>query len=190
MSIIFWSLWRRLYGEGRFKKYLSRTLQTIIAIIVLSLQLTINNSWQQTLIALGVAIWMIIQYWSRAVGEIIDAGLNPTQGRKEYDRWFRPICNWIAKLLHIRKYHGAYDWIYSSMRNFIGLFPAMIIYPAWQWWILVFCMYPIYLSCFEFFKVFPNSWKNKLMQNLTLNEPKNLAELIHGGIFGLVMETL
>ena len=144
MSIIFWSLWRRFYGEGTFKKYLSRALQTIIAVIILSLQLTVNWSLQQILIALAVATWIIIQYWSRAVGEIIDAGLNPAQGRKDYNRWFRAICNRIAKILHIQKYQGVYDWIYSSIRNLIGIFPAIIIYPDWAWWILVFCMYLLY----------------------------------------------
>jgi len=194
-SSIFWAIWRRIYGEGKAKKYISRTIQTIIGVVVLSLQLNVNFSLEPVLISLAVAVWIVIQYWSRAVGEIIDAGLNPCQGRKDYDRWFRPVCNFIVRCLnyilpdkyHIKKYQGVYDWIYSAMRNLVGVLPALFLYPSWLWWILVFCMYPIYLFCFKLFYCFPDLWNNKLMQKLTLNEPKNLAEVIHGGIFGLVV---
>ena len=187
MSILFWAIWRRIYGEGTFKQYISRTIQTIIAIIVLSLQLNIDFSLRPVLLSLAVAMWIIIQYWSRAVGEIIDAGLNPCQGRKDYDRWFRPICNWIAKFLHIHKYQGGYDWIYSGMRNLVGILPALFLYPSWLWIILVICMYTIYLFCFKLFRTFPYFWNNKLMKKLILNEPKNMAEVIHGAMFGFIV---
>ena len=195
MSIIFWLVWRRLYGEGTFKKYLSRTIQTIIAVFVLTYQFCMDWNRQSILIALTVAVWIIIQYWSRAVGEIIDAGLNPCQGRKAYDRWFRIVCNWIVEFLnkilpdkyHIHKYYGVYDWIYSSMRNLVGVLPALFLYPSWLWWILVFCMYPIYLFCFLVFEKCPGIFTNEIMKKLTLNEPKNLAEIIHGAIFGLIV---
>ena len=195
MSIIFWLVWRRLYGEGIFKKYLSRTIQTIIAVFVLTYQFCMDWNRQSILIALTVAVWIIIQYWSRAVGEIIDAGLNPCQGRKAYDRWFRIVCNWIVEFLnkilpdkyHIHKYYGVYDWIYSSMRNLVGVLPALFLYPSWLWWILVFCMYPIYLFCFWVFEKCPGIFTNEIMKKLTLNEPKNLAEIIHGAIFGLIV---
>lgn len=198
LSSIWWGLFRRLYGWGEFKKYVSRTVQTIIGTLVLTCQLKTEWSWQAAGIALAVALWVIIQYWSRAVGEIIDAGLNPCQGRKEYDRWFRPVCNWIVDLLnwilpekyHIKKYYGVYDWIYSSMRNLIGVLPAMFIYPSWMWWILVFCMYPIYLFCYWMFEKFPNMFTNETLEKLTLNEPKNCGEFFHGMVFGIVVGLL
>ena len=191
MSIIFWSIWRRLYGEGKFKKYLSRTVQTIIAVWILTYQLHIEGIKQNIITAFLISIWIVIEYWSRAVGEIIDAGLNPCQGRKNYDRWFRGACNWIVaginKILpnkyHIRKYYGIYDWIYSGMRNLVGVLPAIFLYSSWLWWILVFCMYPIYLGSYKIYIKIPKFYN----MPLTLNEPKNIAEIIHGSVFGLII---
>lgn len=195
LSIIFWLCFRRIYGEGQAKKYISRTVQTIIGTLVLAYQLKTEWTWQAVGIALAVALWIIIQYWSRSVGEIIDAGLNPCQGRKNYDRWFRVVCNWIVAGLnyilpdkyHIHKYYGVYDWIYSGMRNLIGVLPAMIIYPSWLWWILVFCMYPIYLFWYWVFEKCPKMYDNSVLKKLTLNEPKNCSEVCHGAVFGLVV---
>lgn len=191
MSILFWALWRRLYGEGTFKKYLSRTIQTVIGVLMLGYQLSTPFDWASWGIALLVGVWVIIQYWSRSVGEIIDAGLNPCQGRKNYDRWFRVVCNWITSFLnwllpekyHIHKYYGVYDWIYSSMRNLVGILPCLFLYPSWMWWILVFCMYPIYRFCYWLFEKCPKLYE----MPLTLNEPKNVAEILHGAVFGLVV---
>lgn len=195
LSSIFWSVWRRVYGEGKAKKYISRTIQTIIAVIVLAYQLSVNFSLYSILIALAVGAWIIIQYWSRAVGEIIDAGLNPCQGRKSYDRWFRVVCNWITAFLnwilpdkyHIHKYYGFYDFIYSSMRNLVGVFPALFVYPSWWWIVLIFCMYPIYRFCYWLFEKCPNLYNSTILKNITLNEPKNLAEVIHGATFGWIV---
>ncbi|MBR1604628.1 MAG: hypothetical protein IJ660_00800 [Alphaproteobacteria bacterium] len=198
ISSIFWFLWRRLYGWGDFKKILSRTIQTIIAIVVLAWQFTNDYDWQTIAISLALATWVIIQYWSRAVGEIIDAGLNPCQGRKSYDMWFRPVCNWIVEFLnwilpdkfYIHKYYGVYDWIYSAMRNFIGVLPTLFLYPSWLWWILVFCMYPIYLFWYWVFDKCPNLYSSTILKYITLNEPKNCAEVCHGAVFGFVVGLL
>lgn len=198
LSVIWWSLFRRAYGEGQFKKIFSRTWQTIIAIVILTCQLTSDWSWQSILIVLAVSTWIIIQYWSRSVGEILDAGLNPCQGRKNYDRWFRVVCNWIVVGLnyilpsqyHIHKYYGVYDWIYSGMRNLIGVLPAMFIYPSCLWWVLVLCMYPIYRFCYWLFEKSPSMYTNEILNKLTLNEPKNLAEIIHGALFGLIVRSM
>ena len=195
LSVLFWSLWRRLYGEGKFKKYLSRTVQTIIAVLVLSYQLKTEWTWYAVGIALAVSVWIIIQYWSRSVGEIIDAGLNPCQGRKNYDRWFRVVCNWIVaglnKILpskyHIHKYYGVYDWIYSSMRNLVGILPALFLYQSWLWVVLIICMYPIYRFCYWLFEAYPKLYNSTILKYITLNEPKNVAEVIHGAVFGLIV---
>ena len=194
LTTIFWACWRRLYGEGAFKKHVSRAVQTIIAVLVLAYQLFTEGTWQAVLTALALSSWVVIQYWSRSVGEILDAGLNTYQGRKNYSRWFRPICNWIISILnwilpekyHIHKYYGVYDWIYSSMRNLVGVLPALFIHPSWMWWILVFCMYPIYRFCYWLFEVCPKLYNSTVLKNITLNEPKNVAEVLHGAVFGLV----
>lgn len=198
ISVIFWSIWRRLYGEGKFKEILSRTVQTTIAIAVLALQLKNDDSLLSLVIAFLVSAWIIIQYWSRSVGEILDAGLNPCQGRKNYDRWFRVVCNWITAFINlflpkdkkIHKYYGVYDWIYSGMRNLIGVLPAMIIYPSCLWWVLVLCMYPIYRFCYWLFEKFPSMYTNETLKKLTLNEPKNIAEICMGALFSLPLWSL
>lgn len=191
-SMLFWSVWRRLYGEGNFKKILSRTVQMIIAVIVLTYQLAEWN-WQAVLIALGVSIWVVIQYWSRAIGEIIDAGLNHQQTAESYDRWFRVVCNWIVnglnKILpekyHIHKYYGFYDFIYSCFRYAIGALP--LFFYSWIAVFLIPFQYFIYLLCHKLFLRFPDLYENKTLKKLTLNEPKNLAEVIHGALFGLIV---
>ena len=192
MSTLFWSVWRRLYGEGEFKQYLSRTVQSIIAVIVLTYQLAEWN-WRAVLIALGVSVWVVVQYWSRAIGEIIDAGLSPYQDKKSYDRWFRVVCNWIVnglnKILpekyHIHKYYGFYDFIYSCFRYGIGALP--LFFYSWIAVFLIPFQYFIYLLCHKLFLRFPDLYENKTLKKLTLNEPKNLAEVIHGALFGLIV---
>ena len=205
---IFWAIWRRLFGEGKFKKILSRTVQELIGTAVLSLMflhtqldITITSDFWKALILACTSFFVILFYWAAAVGEIIDAGLSGVQNRDSYGLWFRPICNQIVRFLnwifdklhtgwHIHKYYGVYDWIYSGMRNLIGLLPAMILFHSWIWIILILCMYPIYLGCHKLFAKFPNMYKNEILKKLTLNEPKNLAEIIHGFVFGFCIDLI
>lgn len=185
MSVIFWGIWRRLYGEGKFKKILSRTWQTVIAVLVLSYQLKTEWTWQDVGIALAVSLLIIIQYWSRAVGEIIDAGLNHHQDASSYDRWFRIPLDWIYDLLGKQKYVGFYDFWYSLIRYAIGALP--LLYYSWLALLLMPFQYFIYLGCHKLFAKYPDLYTNKIMVKLTLNEPKNLAEVIHGALFGLIV---
>lgn len=187
--MIFWAIWRRLYGEGKFKKYVNRTLQTLIAVAVLSFQLYCAKDCGQLvyklLIPLSIAVWVVIQYWSRAIGEIIDAGLNHHQTKESYNRWFRIPLDWIYNLLGKEKYVGFYDFWYSLLRYGIGALP--LLYYSW---IAVFLMpfqYFIYLLCHKLFFRFPDLYLNKVLEKLTLNEPKNIAEIIHGALFGLIV---
>lgn len=183
-NIIFWSLWRRLYGEGTFKQYLSRAWQTIIAILILTYQLHTEGTWQSVGIAFMVSVWVIIQYWSRSVGEIIDAGLNHQQNKKNYNRWFRIPIDWIYDLLGKKKYIGFYDFWYALIRYGIGAFP--LCYYSWLAVILIPFQYFIYLGCHKLYFRFPDMFGLPL----TLNEPKNLAELSHGALFGLIIGVL
>lgn len=177
--MIFWALWRRLYGEGTFKKILSRTWQTIIAIVVLGLQLYFIK--KVPLAALIIAVWVVIQYWSRAIGEIIDAGLNHQQTKESYGRWFRIPLDWIYDLLGKEKYVGFYDFWYSLIRYAIGALP--LLYYSWLALLLMPFQYFIYLFCNKLYIKNPSMYK----WPLTLNEPKNLAEIIHGALFGLII---
>jgi hypothetical protein len=184
MSTLFWSLFRRLYGWGDFKKILSRTIQSIIAILVLTYQLCEWN-WQAVLIALCISTWVVIQYWSRAIGEIIDAGLNHHQDASSYDRWFRIPLDWIYDLLGKEKYVGFYDFWYSLIRYGIGALP--LLYYSWMALLLTPFQYFIYLWCHKLFAKHPSLYTNEIMVKLTLNESKNLAEVIHGALFGLIV---
>ena len=187
MSVLFWSVFRRLYGWGEFKKYLSRTVQTVIAIMVLTYQLAEWN-WQAVLIALGISIWVVIQYWSRAIGEIIDAGLNHQQDASSYDRWFRIPLDWIYDLLGKEKYVGFYDFWYALIRYAIGALP--LLYYSWLALLLMPFQYFIYLGCHKLYAKYPSLYTNEIMVKLTLNESKNLAEVIHGALFAVVISNI
>jgi hypothetical protein len=75
------------------------------------------------------------------------------------------------------------------MRGLWGLLPAMIIYPS-CWWIAVISFYPVYLACYKLFEKYPILYTNKIMVKLTLNQPKNLAEVFVGGIFSIPLWSL
>lgn len=181
LSILFWSLWRRLYGEGTFKKYVSRAVQSILAILMLGYQLSTPFDWASWGIALLIGAWVMIEYWSRSVGEIIDAGLNHRQNKESYGRWFRAPLDWVYDLLGKKKYVGFYDFWYSLARYAIGALP--LLYYSWLAILLMPFQYFIYLGCNKLYMRFPRLFGLPL----TLNEPKNLAEIIHGALFGGVI---
>lgn len=184
ISILFWSIWRRLYGEGKFKKILNRTIQSIIAILVLSYQLCLGFTSISILILFGISAWVIFEYWSRSVGEILDAGLNHNQTAESYNRWFRIPLDYIYKICKKRPYRGFYDFWYSSIRYGIGTLP--LIYYNWLAILLIPFQYFIYFYCYKLYTRYPKmfNWP------LTINEPKNLAEVIHGALFGLIIALL
>lgn len=181
VSGVFWSIWRRLFGEGEFKKVINRTVQIVIAVAVLSLQLCWQQDISKLLIAIPISVWVIIQYWSRAVGEIIDSGLNNNQNADSYDRWFRIPLDWIYDKLGKQKYVGTYDFWYSCIRYGIGAIP--LCYYSWWALALIPLHYPIYLFVHKLYNKYPKMYQLKY----TLNEPKNLAEIIHGFCFGLIV---
>lgn len=181
LSTIFWGIWRRLYGEGTFKQYLPRAVQMIIAVLMLGFQLSTPFDWASWGVALIIGTWVVIEYWSRAIGEIIDAGLNHNQDASSYDRWFRIPLDWVYDKLGKEKYVGFYDFWYSLIRYAIGALP--LLYYSWTAILLMPFQYFIYLGCHKLFAKHPSMYK----WPLTLNEPKNLAEIIHGALFGGVL---
>lgn len=185
MSAAFWSVWRRLYGEGTFKQYVPRWVQTIIAVLMLGFQLSTPFDWVSWGVALLIGTWVVIEYWSRAIGEIIDAGLNHNQDAKSYDRWFRIPIDWVYDKLGKKKYVGFYDFWYSLIRYAIGALP--LLYYSWTAILLMPFQYFIYLGCHKLFEQYPSLYTNETLKKLTLNEAKNLAEVIHGALFGAVI---
>ena len=83
---------------------------------------------------------------------------------------------------------GFYDFWYSLIRYAIGALP--LLYYSWLALLLMPFQYFIYLRCHKLFYHFPNLYQNKTLEGLTLNEPKNLAEVIHGALFGLIVGLL
>lgn len=183
---LLFAIWRRVYGEGSIKGLLgNRAFQSFLCIVLLmSVFATILTTWEIWLTVFIIATWVTIQYWSRAVGEIIDAGLNNQQNADSYDRWFRIPLDWIYDKLGKQKYVGAYDFWYSCIRYGIGAAPLC----HYSWWALALIPlhYPIYLFCHKLYNKFPKMYQLKY----NLNEPKNLAELIHGFIFGLIISLI
>lgn len=182
ISGLFWAIWRRLYGEGKLKKYGSRGILTVLAVLVLCFEITKDNlTIKDVLFAFVSSIWVVIQYWSRAIGELIDAGLNTKQNKKSYGRWFRIPLDWIYDKLNKKKYAGFYDFWYSLIRYGIGTLP--LVFYSLVALFLIPLQYPIYLLCHKLYCKYPSMYKLKL----TLNEPKNMAEIIHGFLFGLII---
>ena len=182
LSTVFWALWRRFWGNGDFKKVISRTIQAIIGMTVLTYQL---QGKTYILITTAIAVWVILQYWSRAVGAILDAGLSHDQDPSLYGRWFRIPLDWVYDKLGKEKYVGFYDFWYALIRHTIGALP--LLYYSWLAILLMPFQYIIYLGCHKLFFRFPDLYDNKILEKLTINEPKNIAEIIHGGLFGLVI---
>lgn len=182
LSSIFWALWRRLWGHGDFKKVISRAIQAIIGMTALTYQLHGSlNIW----FTIAVAVWVVLQYWSRAVGAILDAGLNHDQDASLYGRWFRIPLDWVYDKLGKKKYVGFYDFWYASLRHAVGALP--LFYYSWLAVFLIPFHYFIYLACIKLFQKYPSLYHNTIATKLTLNEPKNVAEIIHGALFGLII---
>lgn len=182
ISGIFWALWRRAYGEGALKKYGSRGILTVLAVAVLYFELVPTHpSAVQIVFAMVASGWVVLQYWSRSVGEIIDAGLNTQQTAKSYGRWFRVPLDWVYDKLGKQKYIGFYDFWYSCIRYGIGA--AILLFYSSYSVALIPLHYPIYLGVHKLYETYPVMYK----LGWTLNEPKNLAELIHGFLFGLIV---
>lgn len=193
---ILWAIWRRCFGEGKFKKIISRTVQEIIAFVILFATFYIDFNWKDCGITTLVALFLLIFYWIQAVGCILDAGLSPTQNRHNYDKWYKPLCNqivdllnWIFEKLHIdyriHKYYGAYDWVFSATRNTIACIPGIIFFHSWWWLLLIFDMYPIYLACYKLYKKYPSLYENKILNKLYITEAKDMSEVIYGFFFGI-----
>ena len=180
---IFFSIWRRVYGEGTVKGLLgNRAFQSFLSIAVLmSVYVTNIYAWQCWLAALIVSCWLTFQFWSRSVGEILDCG-DLVQSAEKYDRWFRIPIDWIYKKLNLPLYTGSYDWWYCTARYTLCLLPMCVF----SFWYLIpgISAAPIYWGSKKIYEKFP---KLSTTAGVWLDHYKNLAEIIHGFVFGLVV---
>lgn len=184
MSIIngmLWSLLRRWFGGGFDDKYKwlgSRGLQTAVMITAIFIALIDRTIWW---VALVLAVWIQFQFWSRAVGEILDCGRSQVQTAESYDRWFRVPLDWVYDKLGKVKYTGYYDWWYGWLRYGLPMIVPAVVLSDCSFVIIGLAGSPVYYSCWRLFEKFPQMSKCPKW----CNEPKNLAELIFGFIFGV-----
>lgn len=92
---ILWAFLRRWYGGLEFKIQLlnKRFVKTIVMVTAMTAVLVYDWSSPKLIaISLLYALWIQFQFWSRAVGAILDCGRNHTQTKRNYNRWYvRPL---------------------------------------------------------------------------------------------------
>ena len=103
---LLWGFLRRWFGGGFDEKYKwlgDRGLQTAVMVAAIFAALYDRTIWW---VALLLAVWIQFQFWSRAVGEILDCGRSPFQNAESYDRWYRVPLDWVYDKLGKTKYVG------------------------------------------------------------------------------------
>ena len=180
---LFFAVWRRVYGEGTVKGLLgNRAVQSILCIAMLMLQYVTNpQSWQCWVLALIVSLWLTFQFWSRSIGEILDCG-DIKQSAEKYGRWFRIPLDWIYDKLGKEKYVESYDWWYCTARYTLCMIP-MCLFSLW-YLIPGLSAAPIYWGSKKIYEKYPQLAN---MAGVWLDHYKNLAEILHGFVFGLTV---
>lgn len=180
LNAVIWAFLRRWYGGLFDDKFGGRGVQTAIMIIGIFVALFGCADWW---VALGLAVWIQFEFWSRAVGEILDCGRSTIQTADSYDRWFRIPLDWIYDKLGKQKYTGYYDWWYGWLRyTFPMIVPALVLFD-WSFIIIGLLSSPIYYGSWWLFDKFPKLWKAPEW----IGQPKNLAEILYGFVFGLLI---
>lgn len=187
LSAVFWALWRRIYGEGKITGWLgNRGVQSGIGIGVLIpsfyVQIPAQDPIWKLVLALIVSCWLIFEFFSRAVGEILDNGSSTIQDASSYDRWFRIPLDKVYDHFGLVKYTGFYDWWYSMLRYGLPMIP-MCYFSIW-FLVVGLLVTPVYWGSEWIYKKFP-SLRNSL--GFWLDDYKNLAEIFQGFLFGLVV---
>lgn len=181
---ILFAIWRRVYGEGTVKGLLgNRAFQSFLCIVLLMSIYLINiQSWLCWILSLIISAWLTFQFWSRSVSGFLDCG-DLVQSPDKYNRWFRVPLNWIYNKLGLPLYTGSYDWWYCTARYTLCLLPLAYII---DWWYLVpgLTAAPIYWGSKWIYEKFPQL---KTVAGVWLDAYKNLAEIIHGFVFGLTV---
>lgn len=180
---LLWGFLRHWFGGGFDEKYKwlgDRGLQTAVMVAAIFAALYDRTIWW---VALLLAVWIQFQFWSRAVGEILDCGRSPFQNAESYDRWYRVPLDWVYDKLGRPKYIGMYDWWYGWLRYGLPMIVPAAVLGDWSFIIIGLAGSPVYYSCWELFERFPKmlEWPE------WCGEPKNLAELIYGFIFGVML---
>lgn len=185
---LFWAFLRRWFGGFNpfkpdtliYKVFDSRGLQTFVMVMTLFLTLfDRTNAW----LALCLAVWIQLQFWSRAVGEILDCGRNTIQTAESYDRWFRVPLDWVYDRLGKVKYTGFYDWWYGWLRYGLPMIVPAVALGDWSFILIGLAGSPVYYGSWWLFDHFPGLYKLPSW----CGEPKNLAEIVYGFVFGVFL---
>lgn len=183
ITALFFAFWRRLYGEGTVTGLLgNRTFQSVLSVLALMfVYVTQPTQWQCWLAALIVSCWLTFQFWSRSVRAILDCGTTPAHP-EDYNRWFRIPIDLVYNKLGLPLYTGSYDWWYCTARYTFCMIPMCIL----SFWYLIpgLLAAPIYWGSKYLYKKFP---KLATVAGVWLDHYKNLAEILHGFVFGLVV---
>lgn len=174
---LIWAFMRRWYGGLFDDKFGGRGVQTVVMIWGVLVALVDRLLWWEALI---LAIWIQFQFWSRAVGEILDCGRSTTQNADSYDRWFRMPLDWVYDKLGKEKYTGYYDWWYMWLRYTLPMIVPAIWLGDLSFIVIGLMSSPVYYGSWYLFDKFPKMW------NLPewVAQPKNVAEIVYGFIFG------
>lgn len=197
-----WAFLRRWYGgmfeEEQHPVLANRGLQSVVMILCTMPLLFIPqfSFWTAISISLLLSLWVQFQHWSRAVGCILDSGRNHSQNESNYDRWYRVVLDKIYDGVNfclekmgcdyrIEKYKGFYDFWYTGMR--FG-FPLMLLAPiSWGYTFIGFCAAPIYFLSWRIFEEWPELYYK--MPHWAA-QPKDLAEILYGFVFGFGFATI
>lgn len=180
INAFIWSFLRRWYGGLFDDKFGGRGVQTAIMIFGIFVALFDKTTWW---IALGLAVWIQFQFFSRAVGEILDCGRSTTQNAESYDRWFRIPLDLVYDKLGKVKYTGFYDWWYMWLRYTLPMTVPAVILGDWSFIAIGLMSSPIYYGSWWLFDKFPKLWNAPEW----IGQPKNLAEILYGFVFGYLL---
>lgn len=183
---LFFAIWRRIYGEGTVSGILgNRTFQSILCITVLmTIYVTNPYAWECWLAALAVSLWLTFQFWSRSVRAILDCG-DENHDAAMYNRWFRYPLDWIYDKLGKERYKGSYDWWYCTARYTLCMIPMCVF----SFWYLApgLLSAPIYWGSKKLYEKYPQL---STVAGVWFDHYKNLAEILHGFVFGLTISLI
>lgn len=180
INAFIWAFLRRWYGGLFDEKFGGRGIQTMVMLFGIFCALFGRAEWYVVLI---LSAWIQFQFWSRAVGEILDCGRSTSQNAESYDRWFRIPLDWVYDKLGKVKYTGLYDWWYMWLRYTLPMSVPAVALHNWRFVIIGLLSSPIYYGAWWFFDKFPKLWKAPEW----IGQPKNLAEILYGFVFGYLI---
>lgn len=180
---LFFAVWRRIYGEGTVKGLLgSRAFQSFLCIFLLMFRYVTNpHTWQCWAAAFVVSLWLTFQFWSRSVSAFLDCGTEEHDSSM-YKRWFKYPLDCIYNKLDLPLYRDSYDWWYCTARYTLCMIPMCVF----SWWYLApgLLSAPIYWGSKKLYEKYPQL---STVAGVWLDHYKNLAEILHGFVFGLTI---